>query len=56
MAEPASSINYVTVLRDPVQHWLSYYYFYFQPEMKVAAGMPIKIRCACPYEPYCPVR
>ncbi|CAM9372174.1 unnamed protein product [Ascophyllum nodosum] len=35
MAEPASSINYVTVLRDPVQHWLSYYYFYFQPEMKV---------------------
>ncbi|CAM9624227.1 unnamed protein product [Laminaria digitata] len=35
MAEPASDINYVTVLRDPVEHWLSYFYFYFQPEMKV---------------------
>lgn len=35
MAEPASEINYVTVLRDPVEHWLSYFYFYFQPEMKV---------------------
>lgn len=34
MADP-EDIAYVTVLREPLQHWLSYYYFYRQPENKV---------------------
>lgn len=36
MVEPKSSIKYVTVLRDPVEHWLSYYYFYYHPENHVS--------------------
>lgn len=28
--------RFVTVLRDPVEHWLSYFYFYYEPEMKAS--------------------
>lgn len=47
MVATARDINYVTVLRDPVQHWLSYYYFYIQPETRVSGpgvngrGVPV---------------
>eukprot|EP00752_Nemacystus_decipiens_P001803 g1742.t1 len=30
-----SGTKFVTVLRDPEEHWLSYFYFYYEPEMKV---------------------
>ncbi|CAN0278517.1 unnamed protein product, partial [Scytosiphon promiscuus] len=30
-----SGTKYVTVLREPKAHWLSYFYFYYQPEMNV---------------------
>ncbi|CAN0147849.1 unnamed protein product, partial [Ectocarpus fasciculatus] len=30
-----SGTKFVTVLRDPVDHWLSYFYFYYEPEMKI---------------------
>lgn len=29
--------KFVTVLRDPVDHWLSYFYFYYEPEMKASS-------------------
>ncbi|CAM9649257.1 unnamed protein product, partial [Ectocarpus sp. 6 AP-2014] len=31
----SSGTKFVTVLRDPVDHWLSYFYFYYEPEMKI---------------------
>lgn len=37
-------VNYVTVLREPVAHYLSYYYYFLNPINKV--GMGIRVRCA----------
>lgn len=29
-------INYITVVRNPRSHFLSYYYYYVQPEVQVS--------------------
>lgn len=44
--EAGSGTKFVTVLRDPVEHWLSYFYFYYEPEMKASRSVPPKERPA----------
>lgn len=39
MVEPradSGGTKFVTVLRDPIDHWLSYFYFYREPEMEAS--------------------
>lgn len=37
MRDP-SVVNLVTVMREPVSHYMSYYYYFLQPEMGVRGG------------------
>ena len=40
-SDAGSGTKFVTVLRDPVEHWLSYFYFYYEPEMKASPTHPV---------------
>lgn len=40
-----SNINLVTVLREPVSHYLSYYYYYMQPLAEVSITIMVALNC-----------
>lgn len=41
-------VNYVTVLREPVSHYLSYYYYFLNPINKVRTRVHTTTRiCVC---------
>lgn len=42
----SSTVNLVTVFREPVSHYLSYYYYYLQPERKVLKRRSHRDNCA----------
>lgn len=45
------NVNYVTVLRDPVAHYLSYYYYFLNPINKVGVACVgvawVRVLCGC---------
>lgn len=44
-AEAGGGTKFVTVLREPVDHWLSYFYFYYEPEMKASPHSTVSVPC-----------